>query len=270
MSIVMDLIYAVPNWFLGAACVLVFVVPAIVGLWLVHRTIHQRLKVSETLIDNGVVGWFFASVLTIYGITLGLIAINTWENSGRVAGIASHEAATIAALYRDSGSIASPLREQLRAKLHEYTQFVIEKAWPAQRRGEILNDGNRLLDEFQGLLFLHEPNSESMKIVQAEAFDKFNELVELRRQRTEAVNLGVPAIVWQVILLGGALAIAVSYCFQMQQFQLQLLLTTALATMIGLLVFLIAALDRPYRGAVSVQPTAYEMVLKAMATVEER
>jgi hypothetical protein len=257
----MELIHAVPNWLLAAACVLVFVVPAIAGLWLVHLTIHQRMKLGETLVDNGVVGWFFSGVLTIYGITLGLIAINTWESSGRVSGIASREAATIAALYRDSSGFASPLRDQLRGKLREYTRFVIEKAWPAQRRGEILNDGNRLLDEFQSLLFANEPNTEGLRIVQAEVLKTFNDLVELRRQRTEAVNQCVPAVVWQVILLGGALTIAVSYCFQLQQFRVHLLLTTALATMIGLLVFLIAALDQPYRGAVSLDPTAYKIVL---------
>jgi Protein of unknown function (DUF4239) len=264
MNSIMELIHAVPVWALAPACVLGFVVPAMVGLWLVHRKIHQRLNLGETLVDNGVVGWFFSGVLTIYGITLGLIAVTTWESSTRVSGIASREAATVAALYRDAGGLAMPLRDQLRGKLREYTRFVIEKAWPAQRRGEILSDGNRMLDEFQSLLFANEPNTEGLRILQAEALKTFNELVELRRQRTEAVNQGVPAVVWEVILLGGALTIAASFCFHVQQFRFHLLLTTGLAVMIGLLVFLIAALDRPYRGAVSVEPTAYQIVLESV------
>src|SRR4051812_37604956 len=109
----MELIYDGPAWIIGPVCVLGFVVPAMVGLWLVHRSIHQRLKLGETLVDNGVVGWFFSGSLTIYGITLGLIAITTWERSSTVSGIASREAATIAALYRDTGGFASPLREEL-------------------------------------------------------------------------------------------------------------------------------------------------------------
>jgi hypothetical protein len=97
-----------------------------------------------------------------------------------------------------------------------------------------------------------------------EALRTFNELVELRRQRTDAVNQGVPAVVWAVILLGGALAIAASYCFQVQSFRFHLLLTTGMAVMIGLLVFLIASLDRPYRGAVRVDQGAYQIVLETM------
>jgi hypothetical protein len=270
MNVILELMHDISNWLLATACVLGFVVPAVIGLWVVHLVIYRRFKLSETLVDNGVVGWFFSGAITIYGITLGLIAITTWENSSHVSDIASREAATIAALYSDSAGFGSPLADQLRAKLREYTRFVIEKAWPAQRRGEILNDGNRVLDEFQGLLLANEPNTEGLRIVQTEVFDTFNELLELRRQRTEAVNQGVPHVIWLVIVLGGALTIAVSYCFQVQQFRLHLLLTTSLAAMIGLLVFLISALDRPYRGAVSVEPTAYQIVLEGpMAGVED-
>jgi hypothetical protein len=261
MRSVTDFIHSIPAWAIGPTCVSGFVVLGLVGLWLVHRGIHKRLKVGETLIDNEVVGWFFSGTLTLYGITLGLIAVTTWESSSAIAGIASREAATIAALYRDTTGLQPPLRDELHAKLRDYTRFVIEKAWPAQRRGVIVNEGNRTVDEFQSLLFANEPKTEGQRILQAEVRKTFNELVEYRRQRKEAVNQCVPGVVWAVILLGGALTIATSFCFQVQQFRLHLLLTTGLATMVGLLVFLIAALDQPYRGAVSIEPTAYQTVL---------
>jgi hypothetical protein len=261
MSFVTDLIHRIPAWAIGPVCVLGFVIPGIIGLWVVHRGIHQRIKLSETLIDNGVVGWFFSGVLTIYGITLGLIAVTTWESISAVGTVASREAATIAALYRDANGFESPTREELRAKLRDYTQFVIEKAWPAQRRGEISTGSNRILDEFQRQLYSHEPKSDGQKILQSEALKTYNELVELRRQRTEAVKHCVPNVIWAVILLGGALTVATSFCFQVQQFRFHLLLTTSLATMIGLLVFLIAALDQPYNGAVTIDSTAYQIIL---------
>jgi hypothetical protein len=94
--------------------------------------------------------------------------------------------------------------------------------------------------------------------------------VELRRQRIDAVNQGVPGPIWAVILFGGALTIATSFCFQVQQFRFHLLLTTGLAAMIGLLVFLIAALDQPFRGAVSIEPTAYQIVLDGVMAGDEK
>src|SRR4029079_63546 len=143
-----------------------------------HSGIHKRVRVGETLVDNGVGGWFFSGVLTIYGITLGLIAVTTWESTRAVADVASREAATIAALYRDTSGFETPLREQLRGQLREYTHYVIEEAWPAQRRGEVARGGGLLLDEFQRQLFTNEPKAESARILQAEAMKTYNELVE--------------------------------------------------------------------------------------------
>jgi len=261
MNYIRDFVDDVSAWMMAPACVLIFAVPAVLGLLAAHRSIYQRIKFSEMLIDNGVVGWFFSGVLTIYGITLGLIAVTTWETSSEVAGIASQEASTIAALYRDANGFPAPLGDDLRAKLREYTRDVIEKEWPAQRRGQVLRGAAGVLDAFQRELYTNEPAAESQRILQAEAIRTYNRLIELRRQRMEAVDQGVPDEIWSVIILGGMLTIATSYCFQVQEIRLHLVLTTGLAAMIGLLVFLIAALDRPYRGAVSVEPIAYQIIL---------
>lgn len=261
MNSVRHFVDDISAWMMAPTCVIIFVVPAVLGLLWAHRSIYQRIKFSETLIDNGVVGWFFSGVLTIYGITLGLIAVTTWETSSEVAGIASQEASTIAALYRDANGFPSPLGENLRAHLRQYTHDVIEKEWPAQRRGQVLRGAAGVLDAFQRELYSNEPTTESQRILQAEAIRTYNHLIELRRQRMEAVDEGVPEEIWTVIIVGGILTIATSYCFQVQQIRLHLILTTGLATMIGLLVFLIAALDSPYRGAVSVDPTAYQIIL---------
>src|SRR6476659_2446291 len=111
MTFVSNFINKLPAWAVGPVCVLGFVVPALVGLWLVHRTMRRRHTTSETLVDNGVIGWFFAGVMSIYGITLGLIAVTTWEGLNAATNVASREAATIAALYRDASGFGSPLRE---------------------------------------------------------------------------------------------------------------------------------------------------------------
>lgn len=266
----MQWIHDFPTWAAGPLCILSFVLPTMAGLWLVFRSVHQRLRFQETLVDNAVVGWFFSGIFTLYGITLGLIAVTTWENFMHVSGIVSEEAASIAALYRDTSGFPSPLREDLHNQLREYTQFVIEKAWPAQRRGEILTDGNRLLDEFENALLTNEPKTDRERILQAEALKAFNQLIEFRRQRIEAVNEGMPGIIGGVILLGGVLTILASYCFQLKEFKFHLLLSTGLSVMIALLVFLIAALDRPYRGAVSIEPTAYQIVLDGLMTNHEK
>lgn len=260
MGVMMDWVHDLSARVFGPLCIVAFVLPTMAGLWLVHRKVHQRLRLTETLIDNGVVGWFFSGIFTIYGITLGLIAVTTWESYSHVSEIVSHEASSIAALYRDTAGFPNPLRDDLQHRLREYTRYIIDRVWPAQRLGESPTEGNQMLNEFETDLYSNEPASDAQRILQTEALKAFNELVEFRRQRIEAVGQGVPDVVWAVVLLGGALTIVTSFCFQLNEFKLHLLLSSALAAMIGLLVFLVAAFDRPYRGSVSIDPTAYEII----------
>jgi hypothetical protein len=264
MGLVMEWIHDLPARVFGPLCVLAFVLPTMVGLWLIHQKVHQRLRLTETLIDNGVVGWFFSGIFTIYGITLGLIAVTTWESYSHVSEIVSHEASSIAALYRDTAGFPEPLRADLQGRLREYTRYIIDRVWPAQRLGESPTEGNRMLDEFESDLYSNEPKSDGQKILQTEALKAFNELVEFRRQRIEAVGQGVPDVIWVVVLLGGALTIVTSFCFQLNEFKLHLLLSSSLAAIVGLLVFLIAAFDRPYRGSVSIDATAYEIIFDGL------
>jgi hypothetical protein len=256
----MQWIHDLPGWAVALVCILTFLVPTIIGLWVVHRNVHQRLRLTETLVDNGVVGWFFSAIFTLYGITLGLIAVTTWESFNHVAGIVSEEAASIAALYRDTSGFPAPLGDDLQKRLREYTRYLIDQVWPAQSHGEILTDGNRMLDDFENVLFANEPATEGQRLLQAEAMKAYNQLIEYLRQRIEAVKQGVPGVIWEVLFFGGALTILASFCFQVNEFKFHLLMSCGLAVMIGLLVYVIAALDRPYRGAVSIGPAAYEII----------
>ncbi|WP_394752766.1 DUF4239 domain-containing protein [Crenothrix sp.] len=255
-------------WLFGLLCIGGFVGFSLVGLLVVHRQVYQRLTVGVTLIDNGVVGWFFSGMLVIYGITLGLIVVATWQSSSQVSEIVSKEAAGIAAIYRDITGYPSPAREALDKQIFNYTAFIVEKEWPAQRRGEILDGGTRMLNDFQRNLYRFEPKTESQKMLHAEALSMFNRMVEYRRMRIETVHWGAPPILWAVVLVGGVLCINFSYCFHLEDVRLHALLTGGLATMIGLLIFLTAALDRPYHGAVSVPSDAYQLIINKVMTVE--
>jgi len=61
--------------------------------------------------------------------------------------------------------------------------------------------------------------------------------------------------------LGAMLTLAFSYLFLVKDFWFHGLLISMLAAVIGLLIFLIAVLDHPYWGEVSVTPAAYQLVL---------
>lgn len=255
----MTFVHELPSWLFGFLTVLVFVAVALAGLVIARQ--WGRSSGLHALVDNSVIGWIFSAILVIYAIAIGLIAVATWGNAAEASNVASHEAAAIAALYRDVGGYPQPLQDQLRSVLVRYVRFIIDDAWPAQRRGEVPKGGTPIVTEFQRIAFAFEPATPGQQAIHGEVLRAFNIMVEFRRQRLEAVDYAVPTVLWSVVLIGAVLSIAASYVFSMESLPIHAFMTGLLAAMIALLVFFIASTDHPYHGRMGVSPEAYELIL---------
>src|ERR1043165_5196911 len=106
---------------------------SLIGLFLTRRFIQPRLHYHEG--SNDAVSGTVQAIGVFYGITVGLIAVGVWNTNSNASELVSREASAIAFLYRDVSGYPSPLRDELRARVREYTVFVINEAWPAQQRG---------------------------------------------------------------------------------------------------------------------------------------
>lgn len=252
-------LYEIPTWLLAVVIIGATVLLALGGLRLVHRRLHGSPVAA--LIDNGTVGWFFSGVTVLYGLTLGLLTIATWQNYTTASGIASQEAASLAVLYRDLSGYPAPLGQPLQQQLRAYTTSIVQQSWPAQRRG-LANDQERvLLTQLQDRLLHTEVASGSQQVLHGQAVETFNKLVELRRQRIESISVSVPGVLWGAVLLGAVITLVFSYGFVVVSLRLHAALTGLLALMLGVMIFVIAALDHPYLGEVSVSADAYQVVL---------
>src|SRR5207247_10762457 len=150
-----------------------------------------------------------------YGITVGLIAVGVWNTNSSASDLVSKEATSIGALYRDVSGYPQPLRDLLRSDLRTYTIFVIDVAWPAQKigRGQKLDMGSRILDNFQTRLYTFEPTTPGQASLHNETLKTYNTLIEYRRLRIDAVDSGLSSVMWAVIWLGEAISIGVAYFF---------------------------------------------------------
>lgn len=252
-------LYDLPTWLLCLFIIAVFVGVSVGGLLFSRRHITKFLVFSREI--NDAVNYFGTAIAALYSVTLGLIAVASWSNFSSVAGLVSKEAATIGVLYRDVGGYPEPLRTELRRELRAYTVFVIEKVWPAQQHGLLLDQPTMMLTEIHQRILDYEPPTLGRQVMHAEAMRKFNELADLRRQRVDRVDDGLPFVLWVVVCLGGFLTIGVSYLFWIEDTRFHVLLLTLLSVFVGLMIFLIAALDRPFRGGVSVSAQSYETVI---------
>lgn len=253
-------LYDIPTWLLALVVIGTFLTASIGGLLFSRRHITKFLVFSREI--NEAVNFFGTAVAALYSVTLGLIAVAVWSNFSSVSNLVSKEAASIGVLYRDMGGYPEPLRSQLRAKLRAYTIFVIEKSWPLQQKGMLNDESTLMVAEIHEMMMAYQPTDMGTQILDAEAMHKFNEMADLRRQRADQVDSHLPGTLWVVLLMGGSLTIMVGYFFYISDVRFHIVVQSFLTTFIALMIFLIVALDRPFRGEVSVSPDSYRTIVR--------
>ena len=260
-------IYDYPGWVIGLLFCATLVAFTWIGIFLTRATVHSWLHREKRA--NEMVGLALSSYFVLFGLLLGLLAVATYQNYSNVDDIVTNEASSLAALYREISSLPEPSRGQLQQRLREYTRYTIEEGWAQQRKGivpkgEVVRSGlliRSLLD--------FEPSNQREEIIYADALRQSVHRNELSRARLSNVTTGLPAVLWWVVAVGVAINVVLIW-FQDMEVHVHLILGTALASILGLVIFLIAELDNPFRGAISIGPDAiarvYEDVMKPRQT----
>jgi Protein of unknown function (DUF4239) len=257
-------IYDLPNWVLGVLIVATFIAVSLAGLFATRPIVRKLLGPAGHV--NDLVSYFFAGIGVFYGLALGLIAVATWENYTDIDGVVGTEAAAVASFYRDLDGYPQPFRGRLESLMRDYAKLVIDKEWPAHKKGIALEDGDALLDDLEDQVMNYEPKQEREKILQAEVLRSLDTVQEQRRLRLQAVPTGLPAALWAVVLIGAALNVGLTYLFWTDNLTVHAILVAIMAVFIGLLVFLTAAMDNPFRGEFSVSAEAFKTVLDNVMT----
>jgi hypothetical protein len=251
-------VYDLPNWLFGTLTVIVFLIVGLGGLLLTRRLVRRIHRVDHS--HNDIVGFFLAAVTVFYGITLGLLAIGTWTVYADVQSRVEREAVVLGGLYRDISAYPEPVRSILQQDLRTYTRQVIDVGWPMQQRGIVPTNAAATLNQFQKHLVSWEPQTESQKILAAEVYKQFNDLIESRRARLNSVTSEMPGPLWTLVILGAVVCIGVTWFFHTASLEMHVWMTILFSGLLGLMIYLVAALDNPFRGKVSVGPEPLEQV----------
>ena len=241
---------------------------ALIGLIAVRRLVIPRLHYDDGA--NDAVSGTVQAIGVFYGITVGLIAVAVWNTNSNASDLVSKEAVSIASLYRDVSGYPSPIRDELRAKLREYTEFVINDAWPAQRegRGQNITIGVSILNNFQATLFTFEPKSTGEAALHSETLRAYNNLVEYRRLRIDAVGSGLSTVMWAVIWVGAIISIGVAYFFNIPDLKLHAVLVSLMAAFLAMVLFMIVINDKPFYGYNSISSDPYKLILENLKVVK--
>jgi hypothetical protein len=230
-----------------------FLAPTLAGSILLQPLVARLVRGEKD--PNFPVSLLLNSFTLYYGVLLALLSVAVFENYGKAQDAIAREAASLVALYRNVTGYPEPMRGELIGLLRRYVEAeTAADAWRSQFTPDFKTAGTRVVDELNRLLISVRPegtsNDEALHNATLHRFDIF---IEHRRNRIQAAGTSIPAIIWWVVLIGAALNVFVLWLFNLGR-TTHLILGGVLTSFIALVVYMVATLDQPFRGANGLRP----------------
>lgn len=213
----------------------------------VRAWLHRHEKTARNL------GQTFSNFFVLFGLLVGLLVVSSYQRFNEAGDNVDKEATLLVSLYHDFKMYPEPFSNLLREKLAEYTKITIEDDWKIQNQGGYPLAGSQVINETRHILLSFDPRDKKQELLLAEDIKQFNLLVETRRMRLASIDQGLPDILWWILLFG-VLINSILLALQEMEPLPHMLISSVLALTLGSIVFLIAELDYPFLGQVSVGP----------------
>jgi hypothetical protein len=243
----------------GALVVAAFIGTGLFG----QRIILRFVPLDRRRAHNDVLGAASAIAGVINAVLLAFIVFAAWTDYDRARDVVSQEGSLVADLNADAAVLPGGLGTHVQEELHNYVNVVVDSEWPAMADGRMSSrDSTRragwqyLRHTYADLLEL-DASKGTPGLVVGEMLKRLNSLYDARRQRLAHASGGsLSKVVWIVVIAVGFLSMAFCWLLGFEEGGLHKASTTIIAASLGLVVFLILALDRPFRGPdqISVQP----------------
>jgi hypothetical protein len=233
-----------------------------VGVMLV---LALRPFVSRRLGDehNAVFGGGFGAVATMYAIIAGLLVFGVFTTFDSAEHASSDEAATLVTMYRNSQVFPQPYRAQSQIAIKSYTTSVIDDDWPAMAHGQGSNETSKALDRLFTVIGAMEP-APAWSDQYSAVYGHLNDVVKLRDER---INLGqstLSGIYWFLLFAGGFLIILNLSFIYMESRTMHAIAVGLTSAMLGVVLFLLVALNHPFQGDVAISPDSFQNALTSM------
>ena len=247
---------------------LVFIVGSVVVALFGVLHVRRRVPLTVQMEQNEVAGFFIAVLGVVYGVLLAFAVILVWEQFEDARIIAEQEANEVGDVYHLANGLNGPVCTQIQTAAIEYAKVVMHQEWPLMASRVESPPAWRTLGSIWSPIWQFTPSNPSEEAIYAALLQRMDNLTDARRMRLLASRARVPKLIWGVLIGGGVVTVLFTYFFGIKNRRAQMAMTSLYVASIGFVLFLVAAIDHPYAGAISIQPEALELVLWRIETIE--
>jgi hypothetical protein len=234
-----------------------FVIPTLIGSYLLQPKIAKLLRGERDI--NTILGFLLNAFALYFGVLLALLSIAVFENHNKAEDAVVREAVAIIKLYRDVHNYPEEAKPELVSIIDRYIDEAIGPGWILQAQGKANPREIEILSDFHISLGKFQPSDIGQGVRYAETLRVLDDFVEARRLRISAGTGSIPRIMWFVVLVGAVMNTILIWMFDLRPFT-HAVIGGSLSLFVALVIYMIAVLDAPFKGAYGVKPTAISAV----------
>jgi hypothetical protein len=245
-----------------------FVLTALAASMLAVALLNRIWPISHRKLVNDVTGWQLGILGTTYGVIIGFMLYTVWTDFHVAEINANLEASALLRVSRIAAGLPSPEREALHALGLKYAEAVINVEWPSMQVQRDSHASEVVLGEMWKVFT--EAKSRSLgangsAVSLDHMTNALSDLSERRNLREQELQVRLPIILWVLLVAGAAATVGSSCLLGNDSKWLHNCQVLALTFVVSVTLAAIADLARPFEGAVSVSPVAFQ---RAQAMME--
>jgi hypothetical protein len=213
---------------------------------------------SQRREHNEIIGWQVSVLGTTYAVIMGFMLYAVWTDFNTAEMNADSEANSLVNVFRLSEGLAPADRDQIQKLSRQYADSMINEEWPAMNEGNLSLESHHIVQEMWTTTMQAKPASLGEQTTWNHVLTELTNMTEYRRLRELQSKSKLPGILWTVLIVGGVLTTLSSCLFGTDNFKLHAIQVFSLSFLLALALVAIADIDRPFRGAVHVNPLGFE------------
>lgn len=228
------------------------------GLLLVRRRVP--IHVVEPAHEVG--GYLFAAIATLYAVLLGLIVVDAMTKFQDASHVAAEESNSVAHIYFLADQLPLEPRQKIQKLCKQYVQQVVDNEWTSMNNHCYCPLARVSALSLIKTVYSFKPSNDAENTVYGAALQETSDFWSARRSRIITATHTIPAIEWFTVLAGGIATVAFTYFFGTERLRVQIAMTSMVAFLISLNIFLLWMFSEPFDGIFRVSPESFQGDLK--------
>jgi hypothetical protein len=245
------------------AVVVVGVTVALASVFVADRVLGESVGPQH----NSTLSPFMTVVGLVFGALLGFTVVVSWEQFSSAHANVAHEASTLTTMYRQTVAMPEPELAQLREQLRKYAKAVEGPDWEVRDGSAGSEDARTAITEMYRLLG-NQPNASSNP-VNGEFLGQLTTLANARNQRGLDAESRIPWLLWAGLIFGGVVLVGLTGFMRLDHKLGHVILSSAVAILLGLLLYIIFWLDHPLGTSLGVTPEPFRQALQAFDITDQ-